>query len=62
MISPIIFSFSCAVFFSQARVRLRRDSCSSVGPRRDDRQQFRRAGTLSLLHLCCEILLTESAL
>lgn len=52
--------FLCC-FFSQARMRLRRDSCSSVGPRRDDRQQFRRAGTLSLLHLCCEILLTESA-
>lgn len=60
VISPIIFSFSSAVF-SQARVRLRRDSCSSAGPRRDDRQQFRRAGTLSLLHPCCEILLTDSA-
>lgn len=58
MISPIIFSFSSAVFFTQAGVRLRRDP---VGPRGDDRQQFRGTGTLSLLHLCCEVLLTESA-
>lgn len=34
VISPIIFSFSSAVF-TQARRRLCRDSCSSVGPRRD---------------------------
>lgn len=60
VISPISFSFSSAVF-TQARVRLRRESCSSVGPHGDDRQQFRGAGTLSLLHLCCEIPLTESA-
>lgn len=56
VISPIMFSSSSAVFI-HARVRLR----NSARPRRDDRQQFRRAGTLSLLHFCCEILLTEAA-